>query len=284
MATSDHSTMSSPASSSSSISPGVRTAAFLPRRLPRSMTTADQSSRPPRSCWWLRPTRRDTPTCHQRVMALDSSTCWMTAPWSFPTRPGNRRVDTFHNVLQNPHVALLFLVPGMSETLRVMGRASIVNDASQLERMAVNGKVPKLALAVDVDEAFVHCPKCIVRSDCGIRRPGRTEPRCPRLRRWCATTEPPVKRRADPTGIRRRAQQKRSLLTTNAAPNGAAHRQRRAKRARLIDDPVLSPRTSARPALLAAPLFRVADLLGQQIAVGRALHFAEHSHRNGISG
>jgi hypothetical protein len=82
-----------------------------------------------------------------------------------PDRPGNRRADTFHNVLQNPHVALLFLVPGMAETLRVMGRAGIVRDASQLEQMAVNGKPPKLALAVDVDEAFIHCPKCIVRSD-----------------------------------------------------------------------------------------------------------------------
>ena len=82
-----------------------------------------------------------------------------------PDRPGNRRVDTFHNVLQNPYVALLFLIPGMSETLRVMGRAAIVKDASQLERLAVNGKAPALALAVDVDEAFVHCPKCIVRSD-----------------------------------------------------------------------------------------------------------------------
>lgn len=82
-----------------------------------------------------------------------------------PDRPGNRRVDTFHNVLQNPSVALLFLIPGMSETLRVMGRAAIVNDAAPLEQMAVNGKAPKLALAIDVDEAFIHCPKCIVRSD-----------------------------------------------------------------------------------------------------------------------
>jgi PPOX class probable FMN-dependent enzyme len=83
---------------------------------------------------------------------------------AIPDRPGNRRADTFVNVLQNPNVALFFLVPGSRETLRVQGRASIVRDAALRERMAVNGKLPDLALVVTVEEAFMHCAKCMVRS------------------------------------------------------------------------------------------------------------------------
>jgi uncharacterized protein len=81
-----------------------------------------------------------------------------------PDRPGNRRADTFRNVLQNPRVGLLFLVPARNETLRVNGRARIVRDAALLEKMAVRGKAPELALVVSVEEAFVHCGKCMLRS------------------------------------------------------------------------------------------------------------------------
>jgi PPOX class probable FMN-dependent enzyme len=83
---------------------------------------------------------------------------------AIPDRPGNRRADTFSNLLQNPRVALYFLVPGVRETLRVQGRASIVRDEALRESMAMNGKVPQLALVVDVEEAFMHCAKCVVRS------------------------------------------------------------------------------------------------------------------------
>jgi len=83
---------------------------------------------------------------------------------AMPDRPGNRRADTFTNVLQNPGVGLIFLIPGKLETLRVNGRARIVRDAALLERMAVKGKVPVLALVVSVEQAFIHCGKCIIRS------------------------------------------------------------------------------------------------------------------------
>ena len=85
-----------------------------------------------------------------------------------PDRPGNRRADTFTNVLENPRVGLIFLVPGKSETLRVSGGATIVRDADLRESMAVRGKTPDFALAVDVEEAFFHCSKCIVRSSLWI--------------------------------------------------------------------------------------------------------------------
>jgi PPOX class probable FMN-dependent enzyme len=85
-----------------------------------------------------------------------------------PDRPGNRRADAFTNVLENPRVGLIFLVPGKSETLRVGGRATIVRDADLRESMAARGKTPDFALAVDVEEAFFHCSKCIVRSSLWI--------------------------------------------------------------------------------------------------------------------
>ncbi len=83
---------------------------------------------------------------------------------AIPERPGNRRADTFRNVLRNPRVGLIFLVPGKAETLRVSGTATIVRDAAVREEMALGGKVPELALVVSVREAFVHCTKCVVRS------------------------------------------------------------------------------------------------------------------------
>jgi uncharacterized protein len=83
---------------------------------------------------------------------------------AIPDRPGNRRADTFRNLLQNPHVGLLFLIPGKQETLRVSGRARIVRDRWIRESMAVAGKVPEYAVVVSVSEAFLHCAKCVVRS------------------------------------------------------------------------------------------------------------------------
>jgi uncharacterized protein len=79
-------------------------------------------------------------------------------------RPGNRRGDTLRNVLQRPSVALIFLIPGRGETLRVNGAGAIVRDAWLREGMAVEGRVPDLALVVSVREVFAHCPKCALRS------------------------------------------------------------------------------------------------------------------------
>jgi PPOX class probable FMN-dependent enzyme len=81
-----------------------------------------------------------------------------------PDRVGNRRVDSLTNILENPNVGVLFMVPGIGETLRVNGTAKIVRDADLLERMTVNGKRPALGIAVDVHEAFIHCAKAIIRS------------------------------------------------------------------------------------------------------------------------
>jgi PPOX class probable FMN-dependent enzyme len=81
-----------------------------------------------------------------------------------PDRPGNRRFDSMRNILANPRVGLLFLVPGRGETLRVNGRASIVRDAEVLARMAVDGKTPRLAIGVEVEEVFLHCAKAFKRS------------------------------------------------------------------------------------------------------------------------
>jgi hypothetical protein len=82
-----------------------------------------------------------------------------------PDRPGNQRFDTFCNLFQNPNVGLIFLIPGKRETLRVSGKAEVIRDPEWLEPMAVQGKIPSLALAVHVEEAFMHCAKCTVRSN-----------------------------------------------------------------------------------------------------------------------
>ncbi|MDA3039213.1 MAG: pyridoxamine 5'-phosphate oxidase family protein [Actinomycetota bacterium] len=101
------------------------------------------------------------------VQILDATTL------AIPERPGNHRADTFTNVLRHPHVGLIFLVPGVKTTLRVAGRASITDDLGLRESMALplggkaDGKpsVPDLALLVHVEEAMLHCAKCIIRSN-----------------------------------------------------------------------------------------------------------------------
>jgi PPOX class probable FMN-dependent enzyme len=81
-----------------------------------------------------------------------------------PERPGNRIADTLTNVLANPHVGLLFLVPGVTETFRVNGRATLTTDADLLAPCAVEGKVPKLGILVEIDEAYTQCSKALLRS------------------------------------------------------------------------------------------------------------------------
>jgi len=81
-----------------------------------------------------------------------------------PERPGNRLADSLRNVLANPHVGLLFVIPGVGDTLRVNGRATLVTDRELLEPSAVDGKVPRLGLLVDVEEVFTHCSKAFLRS------------------------------------------------------------------------------------------------------------------------
>lgn len=91
------------------------------------------------------------------ALVLDDATI------AIPERPGNRRCDTFTNVLGNPAVALIFLVPGVDETLRINGTATISTNPELLYQMTIGGNTPKVALVVQVREAFVHCGKALSR-------------------------------------------------------------------------------------------------------------------------
>src|SRR4030095_96924 len=81
-----------------------------------------------------------------------------------PERPGNKRLDGMLNLMANPHVGLIFLVPGREETLRVNGKAWITRDPQLLERCVARGKVPLVAIAVEIEQCFLHCPKAFIRS------------------------------------------------------------------------------------------------------------------------
>jgi len=82
-----------------------------------------------------------------------------------PDRPGNNRLDTLENIIVNPAVGLLFLIPGMNETLRVNGEARITVDAGLRERLTVDGKPPLSVVVVTVKAAYMHCAKAFMRSD-----------------------------------------------------------------------------------------------------------------------
>ncbi len=81
-----------------------------------------------------------------------------------PDRPGNRQVDTMQNLVERPYVGLLFFVPGMTETLRINGKADIVTDPKLLAPLAVKGKAPVSGLRITVEEAFLHCAKALIRA------------------------------------------------------------------------------------------------------------------------
>ena len=81
-----------------------------------------------------------------------------------PDRPGNKRLDGMRNLLANPHIGLIFLVPGREDTLRVNGRAWLTRDPVLLQRCVAYGKTPMLAIGVEVEECFLHCPKAFLRS------------------------------------------------------------------------------------------------------------------------
>ncbi|GAB3963104.1 pyridoxamine 5'-phosphate oxidase family protein [Actinoallomurus acanthiterrae] len=83
---------------------------------------------------------------------------------AIPDRPGNRRVDGFRNILANPHVGLIYVVPGRSETLRINGRARLLRDAPFFDEMVVKNHRPRLALVVEIEQIFFHCAKAFLRS------------------------------------------------------------------------------------------------------------------------
>jgi uncharacterized protein len=84
---------------------------------------------------------------------------------AIPDRPGNNRIDSLRNIVRDPRVALLFVIPGVGETLRVNGQASISDDAAVLASFAVNGRAPRTVVLVQVESVYFHCSKALVRSD-----------------------------------------------------------------------------------------------------------------------
>jgi PPOX class probable FMN-dependent enzyme len=93
---------------------------------------------------------------------------------AIPERAGNRRVDGFANILSNPHVGLIYFIPGRGDTLRINGRARIVKEAPFFDEMIVKGNRPQLALLVEIEEIFHHCSKAFLRSQ--LWKPQTWEP------------------------------------------------------------------------------------------------------------
>jgi len=83
---------------------------------------------------------------------------------AIPDRPGNNRIDGFRNIMRDPRVALLFLIPGVGETLRVNGRAAISIDPELMARFVINGKLPRSVMIVHIERIFFHCSKAVVRA------------------------------------------------------------------------------------------------------------------------
>lgn len=90
-------------------------------------------------------------------------------------RPGNNRLDTLKNLLENPEIALIFLIPGVTETVRVAGMARLSVDPELLASMAVQGKKPKCAIVISVRQAYLHCAKALLRSK--LWQPDYVQPR-----------------------------------------------------------------------------------------------------------
>jgi uncharacterized protein len=93
---------------------------------------------------------------------------------AIPERPGNKRADSLRNILVNPHVGLLLLVPGRDQTLRINGRARIVSDAPYFDDMVIEQHRPALAIVVDIEQIFFHCAKAFLRA--GLWQPASWAP------------------------------------------------------------------------------------------------------------
>jgi PPOX class probable FMN-dependent enzyme len=119
-----------------------------------------------------------------------------------PERPGNRLADSLRNILRNGHVGLLFVTPGVGDTLRVNGRATIVTDVELLAASAVEGKTPKLGLFIEIDEVFTHCSKAFLRSELMGSESLCRSRRAPHLRRDPPQARSVVRRRVVRRGSR----------------------------------------------------------------------------------
>ncbi|HWG01338.1 MAG TPA: pyridoxamine 5'-phosphate oxidase family protein, partial [Trebonia sp.] len=104
-------------------------------------------------------------------------------------RPGNKRADGYLNVLANPHVGILSLIPGRDDTLRINGRARLLRDAPFFDDLTVKGQRPVLALLVEIDQVFSHCPKAFMRSR--LWQPGAWQPDAlPTIAALCKLVQP----------------------------------------------------------------------------------------------
>ncbi|MFR9779360.1 pyridoxamine 5'-phosphate oxidase family protein [Micromonospora sp. MS34] len=93
------------------------------------------------------------------TLVLDETTI------AIPERPGNRRADGYRNILANPHVGLIYLIPGRTDTLRINGRARLISDAPWFDDLTVKGHRPVLAVEVTIEQIFYHCAKAFLRSE-----------------------------------------------------------------------------------------------------------------------
>lgn len=114
------------------------------------------------------------------VAVLDDTTLLI------PDRPGNRRVDTMLNVAENPYIGLLFMVPGIDETLRVNGPARITTNTGTLKQLEAQGKMPVAGLIVDAEEVYFHCGKALIRSGLWKQKAPLERPQFPSLGRILA--------------------------------------------------------------------------------------------------
>ena len=122
-----------------------------------------------------------------------------------PDRPGNRRLDGFTNILQNPHIGLIFLIPGVEETLRINGKAMLIKDQALLETMSFRSKTPTIAIAVEAQQVYFHCAKASGAPISGNRKVGP-------IARWCP-------RSVKSFSIRpKRTRPSRSLIATSKKP------------------------------------------------------------------
>lgn len=92
------------------------------------------------------------------VKVLDDTTLLI------PERPGNRLADTLTNIVEQPGVGLIMMIPGMDDTLRVNGKAYLTDHIPYLEQLSHKGKIPKLAIVLDIEQVYFHCPKAFIRS------------------------------------------------------------------------------------------------------------------------
>ncbi|MEV1315934.1 pyridoxamine 5'-phosphate oxidase [Micromonospora arborensis] len=124
------------------------------------------------------------------ALVLDDTTI------ALPERPGNKRADGYRNILDNPHVGLLFMVPGRTDTLRINGRARLVSDAPWFDEMVVKGHRPVLAVVVEIEQIFYHCAKAFLRS--ALWQPETWQPDVlPSRARLIKEVEAPVESLAD---------------------------------------------------------------------------------------